>query len=527
MEEKQTTSLRSQSASILFAKWISFLLAFIFPLILVRTLNLDRVGLFREIFQLAGNLAAILPLGFSLSAYYYLAREERRKSTVFNIVLFNLAMGALGFVVLTFFPGLLNAIFRNDELTSFAPLIGVLVWLWIFSTMLETVALANQETKLATMLIIGSQFSKTVLMIAAVWIFASVKALVYAAIIQTGLQTLVLLYYLKIRFPRYWRSFDAKFFREHLAYALPFGLAGLLWTLQSDIHNYFVAHRFSEEEYAIYAYGCFQIPLIAMLSDSVTAVLIPRMSQLNRDGKTREMLELTVRAAQKLSFFFFPLYAFLFITAHEFITTLFTAKFEQSVPIFLVNLTLLPFYITVLDPLTRAFKELGRILLAFRVAVFIVLIAALTYGIRSFSLRGMVGIVVAATIFESIFLSGTIAYRIGVRGTDLHLLKGVGKTAVAAAIAGIALLAGYFVGRDFIFEKCLWVSRSIFSFVSGERLADFFGGSLFLFVCLLLFAPIYLFAANRLGLIDDTEKERLAAVRTWFGNLLRRRSAEA
>ena len=78
--------------------------------------------------------------------------------------------------------------------------------------------------------------------------------------------------------------------------------------MMSDIHNYFVGHRFSDAEYAIYAYGCFEIPLIATLWESVTSVLIPRMSELELRGERAEMIRLKMRATQKLAFFFFPLY---------------------------------------------------------------------------------------------------------------------------------------------------------------------------------------------------------------------------
>ena len=76
----------------------------------------------------------------------------------------------------------------------------------------------------------------------------------------------------------------------------------------------------------------------------------------------REMIRLTARAMQKLSFFYFPIYVFLLITAQTFIITLFTQNYLASVPIFLINLTLLPFDIWVTDPIVRAYKELGRFL---------------------------------------------------------------------------------------------------------------------------------------------------------------------
>ena len=186
------------------------------------------------------------------------------------------------------------------------------------------------------------------------FVFATVESFIYAAMIQGVIQTLILLGYLRSRFPGFWRSFDAGFFREQMKYAIPFGLTGVLWIAQTDIHNYFVGYKFSPADFAIYAYGCFQVPLIGMLSDSVTSVLIPRMNTLQLAGDRDEMIRLTARAMQKLAFFYFPIYVFLMITAQTFIITLFTQKYEQSVSIFVINLTLLPFSILITRP-DRAF----------------------------------------------------------------------------------------------------------------------------------------------------------------------------
>ncbi|HLM01409.1 MAG TPA: oligosaccharide flippase family protein, partial [Pyrinomonadaceae bacterium] len=243
-------SLKSQSAWLLFAKFVGFAFAFLLPLLVVRFLSQEKVGVYRQVFLIIANAVSILPLGFSMSAFYFLNREraEKRGAVVFNILLFNFVVGGAACLTLFLFPQLLGNLFNNAEMTSLAPLIGVVIWLWIFSAFLETVAVANQESRLATAFIILAQLTKTALMALAVIIFSTVESFLYAAMAQAGLQTLVLLVYLNNRFPRFWTTFDFAFFRVQMFYALPFGLAGLLWTLQTDVHNYFVGHRFSAAE---------------------------------------------------------------------------------------------------------------------------------------------------------------------------------------------------------------------------------------------------------------------------------------
>lgn len=497
------------------AKLIGFAFSFALPLIVVRYLSQTNVGLYRESFLLITNAAIILPLGFSMSAYYFLAREtERRGAAVFNILLFNFVVGGLACLTLFLYPQLVGDLFTSDELTRIAPAIGVVIWIWIFSTFLETVAIANQEAKTATLFIVAAALSKTLLMAGAVLAFATVESLIYAAMIQGVIQTAILLHYLRSRFPGFWRSFELGFFREQMKYAIPFGLTGVLWMAQNDIHSYFVGYKFSAAEFAIYAYGCFEVPLIAMLSESVTSVLLPRMNALQLVGRRDEMIRLTARAMQKLAFFYFPIYVFLMITANTFIVTLFTQEYAASASIFVINLTLLPFSILITDPIVRSYKELGRIFLVTRVLVLTSLVTVLYFGLNSFGLTGMITAAVGAILIEKIIAETMVIRKLGLGLKHLPLLKNVVKTAIISLFAGAVTYIVYSnlhvyligVGEHFAEAAFATPARGTLNFVSG---------SLVLFISACVFAPIYLFAANFWGIIEDDEKQSVK-------NLLRR-----
>lgn len=502
----RSMSLRQQSAWLLAAKVVGYGLTFVLPILIVRVLTKEDVGTYRQVFQVIVTVGAILPLGVGMSAYYYLSREkERRAATVCHIIVFYLIAGGLAFATLMSFPQLLGHLFRSDEITNFAPITGIVIWLWVFSSFLEIVAVANQEAKVAAAFIVLAQLSKAVLMVGAVVFFRSVESLLYAAMVQGALQTVVLLIYLRNRFHGFWKSFDWGFFREQLAYALPFGIAGLLWTFGTDIHYFFVGYRFSTSDYAVYAYGCFQLPLISLISDSVTSVMIPKVSHLQSSGDKGEIIRISVRAAEKLSFAFFPIYVFLLITAETFVVTLFSSSYRAAIPIFIVNLTLLPFFAWTNDPIVRAYKELGRFILKVRLFSIIVLVGGLYYGIYHFGLTGMISVVVCVTIAEKLFITVSVLKILGFKKRDLSLFGGVAKTAICAVVAGLVTLFLY-----------IWLSGPLESAVSGQlannsvqmskTLSGLVTGGIVLSCSFAVYAPIYLLGAFRLGLIDDSEK---------------------
>ncbi len=505
-EHQNAPSLRNQSAWLMFAKTIGFFFSFALPFFVVRLLPQDEFGIYRQSFIVLTNIVSIFPLGFAMSAYYFLSREkEIRTSAIFNILLFNFFAGGIAFLTLWLYPDLLVLIFKSEEMKRLAPLIGLASWIWIFSVFLETVSVALKETRAATIFIILAQMSKAVLFIAAVVYFETVESIIWAAIVQGIVQTIILLLYLNSRFPRFWLSFDLKFFIEHFQYAIPFGLAAILWTFQTDVHNYFVGHRFSDAEFAIYAVGCFQLPLVSLFSESIGSVLIPRMSELQVAGDKKEMIRLTARSMQKLAFFFFPLTVFLMITAETFITTLYTKNYLASVPIFVLNLCLLPFFTILSDPIIRAYKELGRTLLKFRIFVFIGILALLYYGIHHFSLIGMMGIVVFGGIVEILLGAALLIYKLEVNWGDLNKLSGYGKTALISIVSGLVTAVFYYYVK--IPAAGFVVKMIVSSFGEASRVPQgFISGVFVLGISFAVFLPIYLFLSNLWDVIDDDER---------------------
>jgi O-antigen/teichoic acid export membrane protein len=431
-----TGSLTARAFWLISAKTLAFALGFALPLILVRRLTQAEFGLYKQAFLVVGTAAAILPLSFVMSAFYFLPRErERRGAVVLNIMIFNSLVGGAALVALLAWPGLLGAIFNSPALVPYAPLIGLLILFWIVSYLLEIGSIANQDSKLSAAFIVGSQLTKTALLVSAAIFFASVGALLVAAVVQGALQTFALVVYLRARFGRFWRSFDRGVMRRQLAYALPLGLGALLYVAMSDLHNYVVSYRFGEAAFAVYAVGCFSLPLVGIIMESIGAVMIARVSQLQSEGDTRGIIAVTAAAMRKLAAVYFPLYALLLVVGREFIHFLFTERYAASWPIFAVNLTTLPFLVLIADPIIRAHAEHRYFLLKVRAVTIVLLFCALWLATGRFGLIGAITVMACASVADRLVEAFKAWSIVGVTRRDAHLLKDVGKIGLAAATA--------------------------------------------------------------------------------------------
>jgi O-antigen/teichoic acid export membrane protein len=397
----------------------------------------EQYGLYKQAFLIVTTAMTVLPLGVPMSAFYFLAGEStRRRETVLNIVLFHVAVGALACGALVLYPSILTAIFHDTRLAPYSAWIGVTILFWITGAFLDVVPVANDEVRLASVFIIGIQASRALIFVGAVLFFGTLRSLLAAAVLHGLIQTVVLLCYLESRFAGFWRAFDSRVAREQLSYALPLGAAGLLMTVQTDLHNYFVSNHFGPAQYAVYSIGTLQLPLMGLIWEAANSVLITRVSVLQKRNDTREIVLLVARAARKLAAVYFPVYIFLMVAGREFIQVLFTARFARSWPIFAVNLTLLPLGIILLDPLYRAFERERYFLLRLRLALAAALIAALWLFTARAGLLGVIAMVVAIAAVERLAMAIHFGRLLGVTARDVVLLRDIGKLAMAAVGAG-------------------------------------------------------------------------------------------
>jgi O-antigen/teichoic acid export membrane protein len=435
-------SLTLRASWLTFAKMVGFAFSIALPLLIARRMDPEQVGIYKQVFLVVGTALNILPLGFHMSAFYFLPRErDKQREVVLNIVLVITAAGLIGCGLLYFFPSILTAIFYQPQVVQYARLTGVTILLWIVGYFLETIPVANEEIRLATVFIIATQASRAIVFVTAAVMFGTVRALIYAAIIHGSLQTAALIWYLQSRFPGFWHSFDWAMLRRQLSYALPLGAASVLFTFQSDLHNYFVSNHFSPAMFAVYSFGILQLPLMGLIWEATNSVLFNKVSLLQHQHESREIVFLTARAARKLAAVYFPVYAVLIVVGPEFIRFLFTSRYDACWPVLAVNLTMLPVNTILLDPICRAHSSERFFLLRLRIGIILTQAVILFFWTMPLGLVGVISVVVVTNILERVITAVHFGRLLGVTRQDWSLLRDLGKLAIACAIAGLPCAA--------------------------------------------------------------------------------------
>lgn len=471
---------------ILFGRSVAFAIGVALPILLARKLAPASLGLYKQVFLVVTTALNLIPMSFGMNVYYFLPREQtRRGQVVFNTVLVLCAAGLISGLLVALWPGVLSLVSKEPEIRLYAPLIGATIFLWIPCMLVEILPIANQELKLAMTASIAVQILRIGLFLTAAIFWGTVVSLVWAGVIYGVLVVSAFLYYLVLRFPGFWRNFDLGLLREQLSYATPLGLMGIVWYFQSDLHNYFVSNQFGAAAFAVYSIGCFQLPVLQLISEATNSVLISQMAALQRDNQTDQMLALSLRSMRKMAAVLFPIYAFLMVAGQQFIEFLFSDRYLASWPIFRINLTLLPLGVILLDPIVRAYAQYRYILLRVRIAVFLVLLAGLWWAIPRFGMTGAISTVVVVGIGDRVVQTWIFARVLHFGKRHLPLLGDTAKLALSAA--GAALLT---VGVRML--------------VLGSRPV------LVLLVCGSVFTAAYLLFIKMFGIAEPDEMQFLA-----------------
>lgn len=454
-QQASSPRLAVQAFWLTLSRVIGALINIALPILLARLMSQADYGVYRQVFLFSATTVSIATLGVGISVYYYLPRyPERGGQIALNILLYNLIAGSLPLLVLLFYPDVLREVFNVPTLQPYAIPLGVIILLTLPATFLYHIPTALQDVRFSTLMIVGMELTRALIFAAVVVISPSVLNLAMAAILHQIVQNGLLVWYLHARFGRFWTQFDPALFREQLVYAAPLGAFGLIAVLQRDVHNYFVSASFGPAEYAIYSVGCLQAPMIWIFAESVTAVMVRRINELQHEGRHRDILHLTVSAINRLSAFQFPVAALLFITGRDLIVLMYTRKYEASASIFAINLIPLAAAGLIIDPIVQAYKELRGWVLAVRIVVFILTVSSLPFAIRRYGLIGAIGIAVLAFVVERSAVTWKAFKTAQVTLNDLALFRDLGKLAgVTAAGLIIASMLRDLISPDLLIPR--------------------------------------------------------------------------
>ncbi|UWU73938.1 oligosaccharide flippase family protein [Bradyrhizobium huanghuaihaiense] len=321
------------------ARYIEQVTMLLTPVVLVRTIGPTSFGEYRLFWLLVSTVALLISFDMPRSLLFFFVRldSQGRRLYVGQTVLFLLATTMVATLLIFVFGEALPSGMK-DLLHEHGFLLAAFLLVWNFGLLLDVLPNAAGQVRWQAQAILITSVLRTALIVSAAVVFQRIDAVLVAALIAACMRLGLLAYFIArycgIRlFP-----LDKQQFRAQLRYALPFGVAVLLWSMRKQAEQWIVATVFSSREFGIFSVATTLLMPFGVLRDVLGNLLLPKMSHLHSLGRHEELLRLNNQGNVIISAVMFPAIAALFAFSDEVIQFLFTKEYVSGSPVLRIYL---------------------------------------------------------------------------------------------------------------------------------------------------------------------------------------------
>lgn len=420
------------------ARGFSAGITLLIPIALARTLSVSDYGTFKQFFLVSATLYLVLGLGVPQSLYYFLPRAEEgeRRALITHTLSFMALLGGVGGAGLLLARPALFAL-GGEPLAEAALPLGLYVWFFLAGGALEPALTAQGRPGAAAVVYVVSDSLRAAAFIAPVLLGMGLAGSLWGAVafaLCRGLAAWVVLLRGAVG-----PAFRPSLFREQLRYSLPYGAAMLVAMPQQQLHQYAVSLTSSPAVFAVYAVGCFNLPLVDLLYTPTTEILMYRLGEMERKGQRKEeAIHAFENAVGQLAFAFLPLALGLFAIAPSFLSLLYGPQYVEAAPILRVALAMVVLSILPVEGVLRARAKTRLLLFANlgKIGLSLPLVFGLLHALGP--IGAMLGFVLTEAAHKAFLLVMVARTLTEGRGGPWAVLPGR-----ALAIAGLAACAAF------------------------------------------------------------------------------------
>ena len=351
---------------------------------LVRLIDQGAFGTYRQALLVFMTLFGLASLNLAGSLFYFIPKlgPERRRQLVSQTFLITCVTSVVVAGVMLLGAETIAAFFDNPELAPLVRILaiyplseGILALVPSFMISLDRAIRAGVYGAVAAVARAGAVLGLVVAgydLAAVLWATVGVSV----AVAGVGAVDMIRLSPGKGLQP------DRDLIRQLLGYSLPLWLTSVVGVLNIQYDKILISGYFDPAVYAIYSCGAMEVPLVALVTLSLSNAIMPNLVASCSEGNKRDALSTWHEAGRKASFVLIPVFAFLMAVAPDFIELLYGPDYARAVWPFAVYLGVLPLKVVVYSTMLRALGDTRPIAVAALVGlvVNVALSTALVYA---------------------------------------------------------------------------------------------------------------------------------------------------
>jgi O-antigen/teichoic acid export membrane protein len=353
--------IASRTILIMLDRASGVILRLLMGVILVRLIDKDLLGSFRQVLMVGGFMAMLGAFSVPDSTFFFLpgvdaSERKRRLSQIFFLAM-TLGLTASAIVFLT--ADQISSAFKSGLPPSLIRLFALYPLLEICRQTLSSAMLATDRPLLAAVVSFVATLARFAVVIALFAVGQSLTTVLtaYIAVEIFSLSLLLvamgLLGGLQPSLP------DLKFCREVFGYCLPLALSYGVGLLSRWLDRGLIALYFSAERFAEYDSGARELPFITIFSHSLAIATMPTLVTLYRQGEVSQMAALFVNSVRCTTVILLPLFVWAIISSWDIIAALYTTDYINAVYPFIAYAFIIPLRVAIYSTVLRA---MGRTL---------------------------------------------------------------------------------------------------------------------------------------------------------------------
>lgn len=322
-----------------------------------RTLSVSDYGIFKQFMLFVNFSSSLFILGIPNAISYYFPRfnlfEQKKMTTmVFHILIL---LSIINFLLFYF----LLPLFMGDDWTlepyiyflaiysSLLIIVSILEYLYV-ATNRSNKFLVNNFIVILTFLglLIGSYFNNN----------SSLLSIMKIYIIVEIIKIIITLFDFRKFIGIINKNFDKKILKLIIKFSIPVWLTSLITLIQVYFNNFLASYTLDTEKYAIYINGVTEIPLLSILSISLSIAIIPEMSRYVKNNDIERALLVWNKICSNLLELYCYCAVFFLLFSKEYINIIFSSKYSSSIDFFELTVLKLPLYAIIANSLFMSFN---------------------------------------------------------------------------------------------------------------------------------------------------------------------------
>lgn len=373
------TSNSKQAAWVAIGSFFSFIVSIISSMILSRFFDKGDYGTYKQVMYVYSTLLAVFTLGLPKAYAYFLPKYATNYSRdiISKVTKIFFILGAAFSLFLLCCAGPIASVMNSPDLRSALIVFSPTPFLLLPTMGLDAIYASFRKTKYLAYYTIATRILTIICIVFPVVIFSGNYICAIIGFDIASLITFFLALYLKS-----WPVKDVEHQKSSLTYkeifkfALPLLYASLWGVIISSATQLFISRYFGNETFAEFSNGFMELPLVGMILGSISAVLLPVFSGMDKgDGMSNETLVVWNSALLKSAKLIFPMLIFSVFFAEPIMTCMYGDIYAQSSIYFVIkNLSGL-FYIIPFYPIILAIGKTNSYANAHMIAAFMIVMA--------------------------------------------------------------------------------------------------------------------------------------------------------